>query len=133
MPLIGKYKRGMLIKSENTDVTYVIVSQQSTKSDCFTVLPLQNLAAKSLGLHGDCLYILTSKDLARDYLVLGEFDLDILRPKYVFNEEKKELTVEERLDKIEEQIEKLSRRVERNEDRAAYQFFGSYSDDDDRK
>ena len=66
-------------------------------------------------------------------MVLGEFDLDILRPKYVFNEEKKELTVEERLDKIEEQIEKLSRRVERNEDRAAYQFFGSYSDDDDRK
>lgn len=106
-----KYALGTLVKSEVTDVIYLITFV-STKNEPefgrYTVLPLMNVAARALGLHEDSLYTVTGIDLDSDYYIVGKFDLDILKNSifnnYVDNEE---LSVNERLDKIESAIERI--------------------------
>ena len=77
-----KYSLGTLVKSEVTDVIYLITSV-STKNEPefgrYTVLPLMNVAARALGLHEDSFYTVTGIDLEKNYYIIGKFDLDILK------------------------------------------------------
>lgn len=77
-----KYSPGTLVKSEVTDVIYLITSV-STKNEPefgrYTVLPLMNVAARALGLHEDSFYTVTGIDLEKNYYIIGKFDLDVLK------------------------------------------------------
>lgn len=106
MSTLEKYARGTLVKSEVTDIIYLITSAHTNNEPEFgryTVLPLMNMAARALGLHEDSLYTVTGCDLDRNYYIIGRFDLDILN-NYIGNEDS---SVEERLDKIESAIERI--------------------------
>lgn len=106
MSTLEKYARGTLIKSEVTDIIYLITSAHTNNEPEFgryMVLPLMNMAARALGLHEDSLYTVTGRDLDRNYYIIGKFDLDILN-NYIGNED---ASVEERLDKIESAIERI--------------------------
>ena len=58
MSTLEKYARGTLVKSEVTDIIYLITSARTKNEPEFgryTVLPLMNMAARALGLHEDSL------------------------------------------------------------------------------
>lgn len=106
MSTLEKYARGTLVKSEVTDIIYLITSVHAKNEPEFcryTVLPLMNMAARALGLHEDSFYTVTENDLDRNYYIIGKFDLDILS-NYLDGGGS---SIEERLYKIESAIERI--------------------------